>query len=104
MSLFSPKPKDPFVEEMRRLQAKERDLARQMEKLQYQQNPEPEEEPSRPLVVIPRDEDSHTHSPKSPVKGGQRLRVEHRRARARFITACVMLAILALVIYRVVHG
>jgi len=103
MSLFSPKPKDPFEEELRRLQAKERELARQMEKLQYRDEPEPEKEPVRPLVVIPGDDDPLAAGHKTPVKKG-RLRVEHRRARARFITACVLLAILALIIYRVWQG
>lgn len=103
MSLFSPKPKDPFEEELRRLEAKERELARQMEKLQYREEPDPGKPPLRPLVVIPGDDDPIATKHKAPVKQG-RLRVEYRRTRARFITACLLLAILALIIYRVWQG
>ena len=104
MSLFAPSPKDPFKEEMRRLQAKERELARQMEKLQRGRKLDPEPEPVRPLVVIPPEEGGEAGAKTNAPSGGRRLRVEHRRARARFITASILLAILALVIYRVWHG
>lgn len=105
MSLFSSKPKDPIEEEMRRLQARERELARQMEKLQHAQPPEAKAGPVRPLVVIPPEEDGIPSPPPRKLQPGRaRLRVEHRRAKTRFIAASVLLAILALLIYRVLNG
>jgi hypothetical protein len=103
MSLFSSKPKDPIEEEMLRLQIKERELARQLEKLQG--NPSASSRPAqpKPLVVIPANEDHHPNPRNKILPGRPRLRVEHRRAKTRFIAACILLAIVALLIYRVLN-
>jgi len=104
MSLFSSKPKDPIEEEMRRLQAKERELAREMEKLQGSRPASPRPAPPKPLVVIPPDEDNPRNSSHKILPGRPRLRVEHRRAKSRFILASILLAIVALLIYRVLNS
>jgi hypothetical protein len=106
MSLFRPAPEDPLKAQMRQLEAKERKLEREMERLQAQiQNPAPPPRETSPVEVLPPEGEADPRNlPRPEPLRRQKLSAERRRARRRVLVILGILAVLALVIFRVAGG
>ena len=107
MALFRKK-SDPLTEEIERIQAEQKRLAREVARTQAMlDHPEPaveEDFPDEPAGVKGAVFADFPSVEKEPVVVRKRLKKQRQIARNRFILICVVLALLALVIYRSLHS
>lgn len=102
MSLFARKPQDPLEAQMRELETRQRQIEREMERLQSEINLFPSNsQPAVPVEVLPPQPESGESAAFRPARSRRlRLGVERRRVRRRVLAILALVFVIALLIYR----